>query len=130
MAESPEVMMVLGTYAFALSSAAYQEFTRATGYTWAEQPRIGGRPALQFTGIEAETVTLRGIIYPGFRGGLGQVDAMRALAGRGQPLRLVSGVGANLGAWVIERVGEGHTVFFANGTPRKIEFDLSLKRYA
>jgi phage protein U len=130
MAESPDVMMVLGTYAFALSSAAYQEFTRSSAYTWAEQPLIGGRPALQFTGIDAETVTLRGTIYPTFRGGLRQVDAMRALAGRGAPLRLVSGLGSNLGAWVIEKISEGHTVFFSDGTPRKIDFDLTLKRYA
>lgn len=130
MAESPDIMMKLGAYAFALSSAAYQELTRATGYQWAEQPRIGGRPALQFVGHDAETIALRGIVYPGFRGGTGQLDTMRAQAARGVSLPLVSGTGAYLGRWVIERVGEGQTIFFSNGMARRVEFDLALKRYA
>jgi len=54
---------------------------------------------------------------------------MRAAADIGQPLLMVSGLGAVLGRWVIEKIDEKQTVFASAGVPRKQEFTLSLRRY-
>lgn len=123
------VMMQLGSYQFSLGTAAYQELMRKSGYRWASQDRFGQYPALQFTGPESETIELSGIIYAEFRGGTGQLDAMRALAARGLPQRLIDGNGRLLGRWVIESVEETQAVFASKGYPRKQEFLLSIKSF-
>lgn len=97
----PEAMLALGDYRFSLDTSAYQQFERQATYNWPEQARLGNAPALQFTGRGGETIHLSGIIYPFFKGGLSQVQSMRAMAGKGKALQLVSGVGDNLGRWVI-----------------------------
>lgn len=124
-----ETMMRLGTYRFALDSAAYQELTRQSEYRWARQERIGRNDALQYTGPGAETMEMRGVIYPHFRGGLGQLDSMRATAGLGLPMLLVDGRGRILGLWCIEAVSEQQAIFAARGAPLKQEFDMRITRY-
>lgn len=123
------VMMQLGSFQFGITTAAYQELNRASEWRWPTQGVFGKGEVLQFTGPGADTITLPGVIYPEWRGGFGQVADMRALAGRGQPLRLVDGTGATMGQWVIERVEEGQRVFADAGRARKMEFTLSLRRF-
>lgn len=124
----PTVMMTLGVFQFSIATAAYKELTRSTAYRWPSQERFGKRPSMQFTGPGEDSITLPGVIYPEYRGGFGQLDAMRGLAGRGMPLTMIDGSGSVLGEWVIERVEDKQTVFAAAGLPRKQEFSLSLKR--
>ncbi|TAN71131.1 MAG: phage tail protein, partial [Magnetospirillum sp.] len=96
-----EVMMALGGYRFSLSTAAYQDLDRTNEYRWAAQERMGRRSARQFTGPGDETIALSGVILPHYRGGLGQLDAMRAEAGKGKPLMLVDGLGRVWGKYCI-----------------------------
>lgn len=124
-----EVMMGLGDYRFSLPTAAYEEFQRAKDWRWPSQDRIGKAPARQFTGPGGETVELKGTIYPTFRGGLKQVGAMRAEADKGEPLLMVDGKGFVHGYWVIERIEDSPAVFFADGTPRKIDFRMMISKY-
>lgn len=124
-----EIMLALGDYRFSLPTAAYEDLRRSTEQRWPSQDRVGAAPALQYLGPGADSIDLRGVIYPHYKGGLGQVDAMRAQAGRGVPLMLVDGRGMVYGWWVIERVEETQGVLFADGVPRRIEFGLNLKRY-
>lgn len=86
-------------------------------------------PAQQFVGLGNETLDLKGVIYPHYQGGMGQLDVMRAQAGRGDPLLLVDGLGFIWGQWVILQVDETQTVMLTNGQPRKLEFQLRLARY-
>ncbi len=123
------IMMGLGEYRFSVSTAAYQSLKRVTPYRWAEQPRLGREPAMQFVGPGKETVELEGVIYPHYAGGLKQVDTMRKEAGAGKPLVLVDGLGAVWGKWCVEEIGEDFTEFFPGGVPRKIQFRLRLARY-
>ena len=123
------IMLALGDYRFSIEAAAYQELVRATEYRWAASARIGRRPARQFVGIGEDTIELRGTVYPHYRGGLGQLAALRAEAGRGVPLPLVSGAGEVMGDWVIERVEETQQEFWADGSPRRQEFRLELAAY-
>lgn len=123
------VMMRLGIYKFSLDSAAYQELSRAAAYRWARQERIGTNDALQFTGLGPETVDLRGVVFPLFRGGLDQVSDMRLQASIGIPLPMIDGRGKVWGLWAIEQINERQSVFMDRGAPKKIEFDLRLSRY-
>jgi len=60
---------------------------------------------------------------------LRQVELMRAVAGTGQPMILVDGLGWVWERWVIRSVEERKSVFLADGAPRKIEFNVELQAY-
>lgn len=122
------VMMQLGSYQFSVNNAAYQELRRNTTYTWASQDRFGKMPALQFTGPAGDAITLSGVVFTEFRGGIGQVEEMRAEADLGVPLLLVDGYGNVMGLWVIESIDETQSTFAAFGRPRKQEFTLQLRK--
>ena len=123
------MMMILGAYRFCISNAAYQSLARTSEYNWQEQQRLGTTPAMQFVGAGMETITMQGEIYPQFKGGLRQVTLMRAEAGLGRPLMLISGNGMAFGRWCITGISETQTVFLKDGTARKITFTLTLKKY-
>jgi phage protein U len=122
-------LIMLGPFRFSLDSAAYDELTTTTSYEWAEQPRIGEAPSLQFTGPAAEQKTLRGRIIPGFTGGVEQLARMRVMAEQGRPLFMVDGVGRVHGNWVITSIADTGTRHFKDGYPRMVTFDLALKKY-
>lgn len=124
-----DIMMRLGRFSFSVDTAAYQELTRASEYRWASQDRIGQIPALQPVGPGDDTINLNGTVYPGHRGGTGQLDEMRSTAAAMKPLILVDGRGFVHGRWVIERVEEGQSVFAHQGVPRKQTFRLQLRKY-
>lgn len=123
------VMMALGAYRFSLDTAAYQTLERRSTWRWEAVQRLGKRPAMQYFGPGEDVITLDGSIYPGFRGGFGQVDSMRAEAGKGEALDLVDGTGKAWGKYCIIDVTETRTVFYSNGLPRRIDFSLTLSMY-
>lgn len=121
------VMMRLGIFQFGINTAAYQSLERKAEWRWAAHEVFGKNPVLQNVGTGAETISLPGVIYPEWRGGLAQVDAMRAMAKTGQPLQMTDGKGNNFGQWVILSLSEKQSVFADAGVPRKIEFTLDIK---
>jgi hypothetical protein len=123
------VMMALGDFRFSLNTAAYQELSRTNSWRWPTVDRIGARPASQFVGPGEDSIRISGQIFPHFRGGVGQIDAMRAEADKGEPLILVDGTGRNWGKYVITDISEGQGIFFSNGAPRRQDFDISLQAY-
>ena len=124
-----ETMMALGTYRFAIDSAAYQELKHRQAYRWQAQERLQRQPAMQFVGVGEESIELSGVIYPHVSGGLKQLDAMRSDARKGQPLLLVDGLGQVWGQWVITHIDEGQSFFLANGQALKQQFQLTLVNY-
>lgn len=123
------VMMQLGEYQFGIESAVYEQLRRSTSYRWQGQDRIGRRPAQQFAGVGQETISLTGRIYPFYKGGLGQLDKMRAEAGQGEPRILVDGLGRIWGKWAVTRIDETQSTLMPDGVPEKIDFSLELVRY-
>jgi phage protein U len=121
--------MMLGSYMFSLNTAVFQGLDRKTEYRWVVLERLGQDAALQYTGPGADTISLPGVVYPSWRGGGGQLDKMRALAGKGQPQLLIDGAGNIYGRWVIEGIEEKQSVFAAFGQPLKQEFTISLRRF-
>lgn len=123
------VMLGLGEFRFEIATAAYQNLSLSQSYRWPEQARISRDPALQFVGRNTGEIDLDGVIYPGFKGGLDQVEAMRTLADTAKPQQLVDGLGRVWGPWVITEIGDTRTVFADDGQPRRIEFRVKLKAY-
>lgn len=123
------VMLGLGEFRFEIATAAYQKLSLSQSYRWPEQARISRDPALQFVGRNTGEIDLDGVIYPGFKGGLDQVEAMRTLADTAKPQQLVDGLGRVWGPWVITEIGDTRTVFADDGQPRRIEFRVKLKAY-
>ena len=123
------VMMALGKYRFSVQSAAYNELKRVTPFRWKSVDRAGRRPSLEYMGPGKETIEISGIIIPSYRGGLRQLDAMRAEAARGKPLNLTGGLGHVWGLWCIESIEETQTLFHSGGAPRKQSFRLTLSAY-
>ena len=136
MADTP--LMVLGPVKFSISGAAYDQLERTTNYTWARQNVLGrrtltgqhsGGPALQYISPGDDTIHLQGTMYPEFNGGRVDITFMRMAAGMGIPLPMVGGSGFVFGLWVIESIAEIGSVFVAGGSPRKISFNLSLRKH-
>lgn len=129
-----EVMLALGDYRFSIETAAYEDLVRTRSWDWTEQPLIGGFPSMQLTGKSAPAITLAGVIYPEYKGGYEQIGLMTLEADKGVALDLVAftndEAGVSLGQWVITGLTDRQGVFRANGAPRRIEFTLSIKRYA
>ncbi len=122
------MMLALGMFVFSLSTAAYQELQRQTEWRHASNNRIGAVPARQFLGRGDDTITLPGVILPELAGSGLSLDAIRLMANTGKAWPMVEGSGRIYGLWVIESLSETKTIVFRDGTPRRIEFSLSLKR--
>jgi phage protein U len=123
------VMMVLGDFQFSLNSIVFQEWQRSTGWKWPAQERFGQLDALQFTGLENDTLQLPGVLYPNWKGDIGSLDDLRQMADAGVPYLLVDSMGFVQGRWVIEKLDEKQAAHDASGTPRKVEFSLALKKF-
>lgn len=122
------MMLSLGMFVFSLSTLAYQELQRQTIWRHASNSRVGAAPALQFVGRGDDTITLPGIILPELAGSTLSLDALRMMANTGKAWPMVEGSGRIYGLWVIDSLSETKTLFFRDGTPRRIEFTLTLKR--
>ena len=124
-----EILMTLGGFQFAITTAAHESLQRDTAYRWEKQDRLGREPAMQYIGPGEDRITLAGRIYPHYRGGLGQLDTMREIAGDGEPQQLVDGLGNVLGPYCITRITEGQVAYVGPGIPRRVDFTIELARY-
>ena len=122
-------MMMLGNYRFCISNATYQTLRHNSEYRWNSINKINSDPAMQYTGKGTETINLDGIIYPYLSGGINQISLMRTEAESGNALMLISGNGFAFGKWCITSISESQSIFFQDGTPRRIEFTMALKSY-
>lgn len=124
------MMMTLGLFVFSVSTAAYQQFERTTAQRFASNARFGARAASQHLGPGDDSITLTGTLYPGFTGGVAELDRLREMQATGKAYLLVDGLGNVKGYWTLRTVREGGSVFLREGVARKIEFTLTLKHEA
>lgn len=115
----------LGSFGFGVDTAAFSTLRRRTEAAWAEVERIGGVPVAQFMGW-SETITLQGTVYPFWRGGLGQLPALRALVRAGKPLLMADGLGTVHGYWYVKSLEEDGSLHTPTGQPQKQGFTLDL----
>ena len=124
-----ETLLTLGSYQFSMETAAHDALQRSKTYRWVTQQRLTREPASQYVGPGKETISLSGKIYPHFRGGLGQIEALREEADQGEPLSLVDGRGNNLGQWCIKSIKDTEKTFSGPAIPRCIDFSITLESY-
>ncbi|MED5608479.1 phage tail protein [Pseudomonas sp. JH-2] len=116
-------------YCFNLDTSAFDQLTRQSEFRWASQERLTRRPAQQSPGLGDERITLRGAIFPHWRGGLGQLDTLREIGARREALNMVTGYGRDLGVWCLTRIEEEQAALLHGGIPRKQSFTLEFVRY-
>lgn len=116
-------------YYFNLDTAAFAELRRQTSFRWASQERLTRSPAQQATGQGDDKISLKGSIYPLFKGGLGQLQTLRSIGRQLQPLSLITGYGEVLGTWCLTSIDEEQGSLLAGGIPRKQGFSLEFVSY-
>ncbi|WP_294733543.1 phage tail protein [uncultured Pseudomonas sp.] len=114
---------------FNLDTAAFDELRRQTEFRWASQERLSRRPAQQAVGMGEEKLSLKGAIFPTFKGGLKQLDTLRTIGAQMLPLNLTTGYGVVLGTWCLRSLEEEQGALLAGGIPRKQTSSLEFTRY-
>ena len=114
---------------FNLDTAAFDELRRQTEFRWASQERLSRRPAQQGVGMGEEKLSLKGAIFPTFKGGLKQLDTLRSIGAKLLPLNLTTGYGFVLGTWCLRSLEEEQGALLSGGIPRKQTFSLEFTRY-
>ncbi|MDA5044784.1 phage tail protein [Acinetobacter baumannii] len=121
------MMMIFGMFVFSIPTATYQQLQRTTTWKHPSNSRVGDMPAYQFTGKGEDVITLDGTIVPEFGSQL-SLTALRLMGDTGKSFPLIAGNGKIYGLWVLKSVNETQSYFFKDGTPRKIEFTLTLEK--
>lgn len=122
------MLMSLGLFVFSLDTAPFQTLKRSTAQRWARHDRTGKGPAYQYTGQGEDKISIDGTLAPDITGGTGNLDKLRKMAAKGKSWIMTAGTGEVMGSWFIENVDETRRHLYASGTPRLIEFSLSLVR--
>ncbi|MGP2425328.1 phage tail protein [Yersinia sp. 2538 StPb PI] len=122
------MMLSLGLFVFMRQTTPYQSIGRNIDYRWPTNSRIGLRPAAQFLGVDSEKITLSGVLLPELTGGKLSLLALELMAAQGKAWPLIEGDGTIYGMFVIESLSQTGTLFFADGSARRIEFTLKLLR--
>ncbi len=114
---------------FNLNTAAFDELRRQTAFRWAGQERLSRSIAQQAIGQGEDKLSLKGAIFPGFKGGLKQLDTLRSIGRALEPLSLITGYGEVLGTWCLLSLDEEQSHLLAGGIPRKQSFSLEFVSY-
>jgi phage protein U len=122
------MLMVLGQFVWSINTVAYQELKRKTDWRYASNNRVSKRPATQYVGLGSDKITVSGWFSSTLAGDPASIDKLRLMADAGVPYVLVSGTGAVFGLYEIESITENTSLFYPNGTPRRIDFTLSINR--
>jgi phage protein U len=121
------MMMCLGMFVFGLPTIAYQTLQRQTDWRHVKNSRVGARSAYQYIGPGDDRITLSGWVAPELTGSAASIDMLRRMAGTGKPYLMLSGSGQVLGAYVVMNLVEDQTLFYVDGTPRRVEFTVTLE---
>lgn len=121
-------LLALDTFIFELKTIPFQSRKRSTKQRWSSTNRVGQAPAHQYIGPGDDDLSLEGVLYPEISGGAPSIEKVRVMAAKGEPLLMVDDNGYLRGWWIIESVDETGSDFFEDGTARKIEFSIALKR--
>ncbi|MEW4466292.1 phage tail protein [Parasphingorhabdus sp. JC815] len=121
-------LLSLGMFVFGMDSLAYSEMERRIDWRHALSERFGARPASQFVGPGADTITLSGMLVPEIAGSYGAIDRLIEMAGTGDHWPLVDGSGKVLGEFRIIAVDQRQKAIMAGGFARATDFAVDLER--
>lgn len=121
-------LMALGQYVFGMNTTSFEQLQRQIQYKHGAVARIGARDAFQRLGPGDDVITLSGIVAPPVTGKIASLDDLDAMGQTGNAFVLVDGTGKVYGSWFIESLATTATYLMDDGTPRRIEFTLQIKR--
>ena len=121
-----DVMLKVGRYQFSIETAGYETLRREFAWRWAQQDVLGAKPFQQHIGPGHVELAINGYVTPHFKGGLRQVDDMRAEADPGEPVSVVDSLGTNWGDFAITKIVETRREIGPAGLPLRIDFKLTL----
>ena len=119
-------MMAIGGYQFGIETAPYEQLRRTWAWRWAQQDVLNARPFQHYLGGGHTELLVSGYVTPHFKGGLGQIDAMRTEADKGEPMVVVDSLGNDWGDFVMTELVETRRDIGPAGLPLRIEFRLTL----
>lgn len=122
------MFLALGTFVFGMDTLPYQQLQRSLSWRHPTTDRVGARAARQFLGVGDESVRIQGVLAPEVAGDVVSLAVLEQMANDGDPYPLVNGAGAVLGVFVITAMDQTGTYFYPDGSPRRIEFSLTLDR--
>lgn len=122
-------LMSLGFFVFMRQTIPYQDTSREMNWNHPSNNVVGKMPRTQFTGKSGESITINGTLMPEITGGKLSLLALELMAEKGKAYPLIDGATFMIKGWfVIESISEQSSEFFGDGTPRKIDFSMTLKR--
>ena len=127
-APTSQELMTLGMFVFGMDSLPYQNLLRSTEFRHGSQERHGARPARQFLGPGAQSVTITGLLVPEVAGEYAALETLEEMGGTGDDYPLMDGYGRVFGNFIIKRMDEEHRNILAGGIPRQKSFTIELER--
>jgi phage protein U len=121
-------MLAFGPFAFGMATAAYSELQRQMQFKHAAAVRVNARDAYQFVGPGTETLTVSGLVAPEVTGTLASITQLEDMGRGGLSYVLVDGAGYVYGVYYIDSLQTTQSYHHPDGTPRKVEFSLTLGR--
>ena len=121
-------MMSLGMFVFALDSVPYTELSRKMAWRYGRTERVGAFAAAQFLGPGEDTVSISGALVPPMAGSYSNLRVLEALGEQGEAQALVDSEGVVWGHFTIETIDKKQSYLLPDGTPRKTDFTIELKR--
>lgn len=122
-------MMSLGYFVFMRQTTPYQETSREMSWNHPTNNVVGKLPRTQFTGKASESLSISGTLLPELTGGRISLTMLEIMAEKGNAYPLIDGASFLIRGWfVIENISVQSSYFFGDGTPRRIDFSMNLKR--
>ncbi|MCC8422170.1 phage tail protein [Photorhabdus thracensis] len=122
------MMAALGLFVFMLKTTPYQSLQHQQSWRYGFNNRVGARPTCQFMGPNNDTITLSGALYPEITGGRLSLLALQLMAESGKAWSFLDGSGTIYGMFIIASIDQTKSEFFTDGTARKIDFTVTLRR--
>ena len=115
-----------------MGDRAFDKISLSKRYLWNESQSINQTyDNFQFLGKKSDAITLTGLTFPYRSGksGLSIIDEIEKEAAKGEPLEMFNARGESLGRWIITEASIDNSSFTADGYPRKISYNLTIKQW-
>lgn len=120
------VTMMLGAEAFCVPMGTFETLERSTRYRLDIPEPVDGQGLPVHRGIYSDTITLQGVVFPGYAGTQRSVQRFRDMATLGISQMLVDGFGNIYGNWYVSSIDERQSHHMGEGQPRRMEYTLVL----
>lgn len=125
---SPRHLLSLGLFVFGMDTMPYQSLRHSMEWRHGSSERHQARPASQYLGPGAETISIGGLLVPEIAGTYSAFERISEMADTGEDYPLVDGRGMVMGHFRILRLEREHMGVMAGGIPRQVGFTIDLER--